>query len=115
LTQDHLASRHAQYLFISQVLKVFLIRRDPVTQILDFDTVVSDMLGDIPHWAPALSQGSCAAGAALSQGEVWTCTASLLQVALDAEERAVAREAVVRTTDEADPEQLSLRIRWVRV
>lgn len=34
-----------------------------------------------------------------------------LQVALDAEERAVAREAVVRTTDEADPEQLSLRIR----
>jgi hypothetical protein len=56
---------------VSEVLKVFLIRRDPVTQILDFDTVV----------------------------------------ALDAEERAVAREAVVRTTDEADPEQLSLRIR----
>lgn len=27
--------------FLSQVLKIFLIRRHPVTQILDFDTVVS--------------------------------------------------------------------------
>jgi hypothetical protein len=41
----------------------------------------------------------------------YSYAASFLQVALDAEERAVAREAVVRTTDEVDPEQLSLRIR----